>query len=754
MGVVANAVGGRSLSIAAGLFAAAAALAAAPDATQAGPEVATVTVSPDRPLARFDPATALGADLDGHEQGATRAIYTRASVSAMASAGLQSISYRLTTELAVEAWHWSARGRWSDQRRHEGYWSSSSVPGRTVGATYGYRLPRRGDTFDQASDDGYSRLDDGDERAFWKSNPYLDPHFTREPAGGHPQWIVVDLGRRRPVDALQLDWGAPYARRFRVEAWAGEDSMDDPGESGARWRPFPHAVFAGRHGRQRVRLADRARRVRWVRVLLVRGSHTAPRRARDVRDRLGFAVRELRVGRLVSGHLRDVLVHARGNTRQSPVYVSSTDPWHRARDRDPNVEQPSLTRVLASGLTHGLPLLVPVPVLYGTPADAAAELRYLDRLHVSLRGVELGEEPDGQYATPEDYGALYRQVARRLRRVDARVPLGGPSLQSASPDWFWWSDRRGDRSWMHRFLAELRARRALGDFDFFSFEWYPFENVCADPAAQLSKAPAMLARLLANQRRAGVPARVPTIVSEYGYSAYDAEDDLTLAGALLDADVVGTLLSHGGSAALPLRRRAGPARARRDGLRLVGRPDAVRLRRRVPHPLPDGPLLGDADAHAGMDGAGRARRDAARDRGQRHRAAVRLRRAPAGREPGAAAAQQGQATARRAAGDRVRCADGSDCAEPAVRRAVRLAPARPARRREPGHRPRGADRHAAQRRQHRAAADVADRAARGAVRTPAPRVPFSASRTRQPRRTPAARTSRRRAPRRRDPAGS
>jgi hypothetical protein len=558
MGSVADAVRDRP-PLLAGLLAVAAAVAPVPVAAGAKPATTThVTVALDRPLARFDPATAFGAGLDAHEHGATRKIYTPANVRAMASAGLQSISYRLTTELAVEAWHWNARGRWSDPRHDRGYWSSSSVPGDPAPVTYGYRLPRRGDTFDQASDDGYSRLDDGRERTFWKSNPYLDPRVTHEPPGRHPQWIVVDLGRRRSVDALQLDWGAPYARRFRVDAWTGEDPMDDPAESGAWWRPFPHAGFRGHRHRQRVRLADRPRRVRWLRILLLRSSHRAPRGSHDVRDRLGFAVRELHVGLLVRGRLHDALTHAPNNARQSPTYVSSTDPWHRARDRDPGVEQPSFPRVLGTGLTQGQPLLVPVPVLYGTPADAAGELRYLERLHVPLRGVELGEEPDGQYAVPEDYGALYAQVARRLRRVEGHVPLGGPSLQSASPDWSWWPDRHRDRSWMRRFLAELRARRALGDFGFFSFEWYPFDDVCKDPAAQLPSAPRMLATLLANQRRAGLPADVPAIISEFGYSADDAEDDDTLAGALLDADVVGTFLAQGGRAAYLYGPEPGP----------------------------------------------------------------------------------------------------------------------------------------------------------------------------------------------------
>ena len=505
---------------------------------------ADVTIALDQPLTSFRPTAALGAGLDGHDAGATRALYTRANVRAMRSTGLAPISYRLRTELAVEAWHWNRRGRWSDPRHHSGYWTSSTRLGAPFATTYGYRLPRRGNTFDQANDDGYSRLDDGDPRTFWKSNPYLDPHFAH---ASHPQWIVVDLGDVRAVDALELDWGAPYARRFRVDFAVGGDPTYDTDR--VVWRAFPHAAFAGRPGRQRVRLARTPRRVRWVRILLTRGSHTAPRGARDVRDRLGFAVRELRLGRMRHGRLQDLLSHAPGNARQSPAYVSSTDPWHRARDRDPDTEQPSFRRVLASGIAGRLPLLVPVPVLYGAPRDAAGELRYLHRLHVPLRGVELGEEPDGQLATPEDYGALYAQFARALRRADRHVPLGGPGFQSSVPDWSWWPDRHGERSWMRRFLAELRGDDVRDDYDFFSFEWYPFDDVCGDLGAQLANAPRLLATVLANQHLAGLPAGFPAIITEYGYSAYAAQAEVDLPGALLNADIVGAFLSEGGTAA-------------------------------------------------------------------------------------------------------------------------------------------------------------------------------------------------------------
>ncbi|MDQ6749189.1 MAG: discoidin domain-containing protein [Actinomycetota bacterium] len=503
----------------------------------------TVTVDLQRPVSRFASDRAFGAGVDGQGEGEIAQIYTPRNLKAMRTAGLRSLTYRLRTELAVEAWHWNARGRWSDARRRRGYWTSSDLPGPRVGATYGFRLPRRGNTIDQANDDGYSRLDDGDRTTFWKSNPYLDPRFAGPTAP--PQWVLVDLGHPRPVGAVGLDWGAPFARRFSVQRWVGSNANFAVAPTSGRWEPFPHTGFAGHPGRQIVRLGPRTLVARFLRIVLKHSSHTVGSGSRDVRDRLGFSIRELTV-RGGDARARDLVRH-RPNHSQTVTYASSTDPWHRVGDRDPNTEQPSFQRVLASGLAGRRPVMTPVPLLYGTPSDAAGELRFLRALHFPVGRMELGEEPDGQLATPETYGALYVQAARALHRVEPRLALGGPGLQTSIPDWYAWDDGHGSTSWTGRFVAYLRSRRALGDLRFFSFEWYPFDDVCSAPAAALMRAPALLADLVHRQARAGLPPGVPKVISEYGYSAFAGTPEVDLPGALLDAETAAQFLTLGGA---------------------------------------------------------------------------------------------------------------------------------------------------------------------------------------------------------------
>ena len=281
----------------------------------------TLTLA-SKPTAEFRPSIAFGAGVDGSEQGITDRVYRPETLAAMRSMGLPRLSYRLRTELAIQAWHWNPIGNWSEPKSQSGYWSSSALaPEGGIRKSWGYRLPRRGSTTDQANDDGYSRLTDGDPHSFWKSNPYLDRVFTQEPNTAHPQWVVVDLEKAVAVQGVRLHWATPYAVRFRVEYARGAETFEQTFEEDARWQVFPQGqVERGTGGIQTLALASRPIKARFVRLWLLERSEpsTAPL---DLRDACGYALKKIEV---LDARGHDLVRHAPSHDAQTPTWVSST----------------------------------------------------------------------------------------------------------------------------------------------------------------------------------------------------------------------------------------------------------------------------------------------------------------------------------------------------------------------------------------------------------------------------------------------
>ena len=93
-------------------------------------------------------------------------------------------------------------------------------------------------------------------------------------------------------------------------------------------------------------------------------------------------------------------------------------------------------------------------------------------------------------------------------------------------------------------MVEFRS-----DFRFFSFEWYPWDNVCGATAPQLAAASARLVDRLQGVYDGGIAKDFPLVMAEYGYSAFAGAAEVQIEGALLNADIVGRFLSVGGRAA-------------------------------------------------------------------------------------------------------------------------------------------------------------------------------------------------------------
>ncbi|MEI9932715.1 MAG: discoidin domain-containing protein [Rhizomicrobium sp.] len=378
----------------------------------AEPYEIAVDANPADSLNHFTPNAAFGVGVDGVPSRTVPEIYTPSNVQQMVGAGLGAVSYRLYTELSVQDWHWNPTGSFS--AGISGYWTGSSSPGKQIVDTYGYRLPRRGFTHDQGNDDDYSRLDDGDLGSFWKSNPYLTQAYTGESDSLHPQWVLFDLHGKSRVNAAKIWWGYPYAVDYAVQYWTGDDPIYDPAHG--TWANFPNGTISnGSGGTVTLSLGDAPKSVRYLRIVMTKssGTCTAPGSA-DPRDCAGYAIAEAGLGTMSQGQFNDLVQH-RPDRKQTVTYASSVDPWHGKEDRVHDQEQPGLDIVFQSGVTQGIPATVPIPMMYSTPDNAAAEIRYIEARGYPIARVEMGEEPDGQFVTPE-------RLCRALCAVRVRSP--------------------------------------------------------------------------------------------------------------------------------------------------------------------------------------------------------------------------------------------------------------------------------------------------------------------------------------------
>jgi hypothetical protein len=118
-------------------------------------------------------------------------------------------------------------------------------------------------------------------------------------------------------------------------------------------------------------------------------------------------------------------------------------------------------------------------------------------------------------------------------------------LQSFEEQLLTWADAAGNRSWMNRFLKYIRSAKV--PFDFFSFEFYPFDNICADAAPQLLEIPKRIDAMMTSLRADGVPSDMPWLMSEYGYSVFGGRHEVDIEGAIFNADAVGAFLTLGGT---------------------------------------------------------------------------------------------------------------------------------------------------------------------------------------------------------------
>jgi F5/8 type C domain len=511
-------------------------------AAQAQAQTIRVDTTPEHSTNSFRPTEALGAGVDRISSESTDKVFTPPILKEILSAGWQTVTYRQNTELHVEAWHWNPQGTWSEPG-NKGYFTGNATPPEFLRHSYGYPLPHAG--FSHPDGSSYSRLTDGDANTYWKSNPYLTKAFTGEDDAVHPQWVVVDLATPQQISAIRIDWADPYARRYLVQYFTGADPIREATKGS--WVTFPGGeVTKGTGGQATLQLSHSPIPVQFVRIWMTESSNTCDTHgSADRRNCLGYGIRELYLGTIApNGGIHDVIRHT-ADRAQTTTIVSSVDPWHEAAVVNDHGDQVGFDLFYTSGITRGLPAMIPVAMLYDTPENAAAEIAYIEKRGYPISYVEMGEEPDGKHTLPEDYAALYLQWATALHRVDPKLKLGGPIFEGVNQDIQVWPNAQGKTSWMGRFFDYLRDHHRLGDLSFVSFEHYPFQ-ACKLQWSDLYEEANLVTHILQVWRDDGLPPGVPMFITESNIAAGSDESFVDVFGALWWSDYVGAFLEAGG----------------------------------------------------------------------------------------------------------------------------------------------------------------------------------------------------------------
>ena len=508
------------------------------------PGTVRVDATPGLPINSFDPDTALGSSIDVLSRSDINKVYTPHIIQEALSAGWGPITYRNNTELRMAAWHWTEDGTWSDPVHRSGYFTGSTELKRMTRYILAYALPHRG--FATSGD----RPIQGPNLSYWKSNPYLTSKFTGESDSLHPQWVVVDLNAEKPVSAVRIAWAGPYATTYQIEYWMGTNALDFDGGPKGEWKVFPSDTLKNAQGGTvTLKLTDNPVSTRYLRILMTESSNTCDEHGPDdVRNCVGFAIQQLVAGMVDAGGTF-IEVAKSADERRTNYCVSSIDPWHSEDDVNDGggYQHSGFDLFFTSGLTNNLPAMIPVTMLYGTPDDAAAQIAYIEKRGYSIGYVEMGEEPDGKHAMPEDYAALYLQWATAIHKVDPKLKLGGPIFEGVNEDIRVWPDAQGRTSWMGRFVDYLKSHNRLSDLAFVSFEHYPFEP-CTITWKTLYSEPQLIKHILQVWRDDGVPKEVPLMVTENHLASNLTGPMTTIFAALWLADNVGSFFEAGGSA--------------------------------------------------------------------------------------------------------------------------------------------------------------------------------------------------------------
>src|SRR5262249_16283983 len=138
------------------------------------------------------------------------------------------------------------------------------------------------------------------------------------------------------ISAIRIAWANPYATKYLVQYWSGEEAFDQP--AGGYWITFPQGeILESKGGTQTLKLSLVTVKARFLRIWMTESSNTGDSHgSQDERNCVGYATNEVYAGNWTNnGEFVDFITHA-PSQNQTATYVSSTDPWHQVSDLEPS----------------------------------------------------------------------------------------------------------------------------------------------------------------------------------------------------------------------------------------------------------------------------------------------------------------------------------------------------------------------------------------------------------------------------------
>ena len=141
----------------------------------------------------------------------------------------------------------------------------------------------------------------------------------------------------------------------------------------------------------------------------------------DSRNCVGYAIRELYLGTLAADGTFNDFLHHSPDQKQTLTYCSSVDSWHApsdlyvAPDRMESGDQPGWDLFFTSGITRGLPAIIPVAMLYSTDRILVTHAGSLPRPS-DLRAMVVAKSAGEAYDAAALDALLTGAVAQTVRR--------------------------------------------------------------------------------------------------------------------------------------------------------------------------------------------------------------------------------------------------------------------------------------------------------------------------------------------------